>query len=109
MRAVGRRAARPGHDGADCHGAGVGVRETRAAGADKGREETQDHPMKTVWVYDKAWHGRKSEEPLRIGDEDWIKIFATKDDANRWIEQNDPEGVAWEYPVEAVTKRADGA
>jgi hypothetical protein len=28
-----------------------------------------------------------------------LKVFATEDAARAWIEENDPEGVAFEYPV----------
>ena len=37
-----------------------------------------------VWIYDQ-------------GEE--LKVFATEDAARAWIEENDPEGVAFEYPV----------
>lgn len=39
----------------------------------------------TVWIYTR-------------GDE--IKVFATAEAAQAWFEENDPEGVAFEYPVE---------
>lgn len=39
----------------------------------------------TVWIYDQG--------------ED-LKVFATKQAAQDWFEKNDPEGVAFEYPVE---------
>jgi hypothetical protein len=32
-----------------------------------------------------------------LGEE--LKVFATEDAARAWIEENDPEGVAFEYPV----------
>jgi hypothetical protein len=38
----------------------------------------------TVWIYD------QSEE---------LKVFAAEDAARKWIDENDPEGVAFEYPV----------
>lgn len=47
---------------------------------------------KTVWIYE---DGRK-----RIGDLDWVKVFSTQEAANRWLAENDPEGVAWAYPIE---------
>lgn len=34
-----------------------------------------------------------------VGDIDHIKIFANEDVANEWFKENDPEGVAWVYPV----------
>lgn len=28
------------------------------------------------------------------------KVFASEEAAQRWFDQNDPEGVAWEYEIE---------
>ncbi|WP_164940022.1 hypothetical protein [Bradyrhizobium zhanjiangense] len=33
------------------------------------------------------------------GDKDHIKVFANQDAAEKWFEENDPEGVAFEYEV----------
>jgi hypothetical protein len=38
----------------------------------------------TVWIYDQGQE---------------LKVFATEDAARAWIEENDPEGVAFEYEV----------
>jgi hypothetical protein len=47
--------------------------------------------MKTVWIYiDSSKH---------VGDTDHIKVFATIEAAEKWFEENDPEGVAFEYEV----------
>ena len=35
----------------------------------------------------------------KVGDVEYIKIFATVDAAERWLEENDPEGVVFEYDV----------
>jgi len=35
----------------------------------------------------------------QVGDVDHIKVFATTDAAEAWFEENDPEGVAFEYEV----------
>jgi hypothetical protein len=35
----------------------------------------------------------------QVGDPEHIKVFATTDAAENWFEENDPEGVAFEYPV----------
>jgi hypothetical protein len=32
-------------------------------------------------------------------DIDYIKVFANREAAERWFEENDPEGVAFEYEV----------
>jgi hypothetical protein len=47
--------------------------------------------MKTVWVYINS-----SKE---VGDVDHLKVFANEDAAEKWLAENDPEGVAFEYPV----------
>ena len=35
----------------------------------------------------------------QVGDAEHIKVFATTDAAETWFEQNDAEGVAFEYEV----------
>jgi hypothetical protein len=35
----------------------------------------------------------------QIGDVEHLKIFATEDAAKDWLDENDPEGVAFEYEV----------
>ena len=35
----------------------------------------------------------------RVGDPEHIKVFANQDAAETWFENNDPEGVAFEYEV----------
>ena len=35
----------------------------------------------------------------QVGDAKHIKVFATTDAAEKWFEENDPEGVAFEYEV----------
>ena len=47
----------------------------------------------TVWIY---------VDPLAGLDEDsgnHLKVFATKEAADKWFAQNDPEGVAFEHEV----------
>jgi hypothetical protein len=46
----------------------------------------------TVWIYVDA---RK-----QIGDKDHLKVFATEEAAEWWFNENDPEGVAFEYTVD---------
>jgi hypothetical protein len=45
----------------------------------------------TVWIY--------INTAKEVGDEDHLKVFATEEAAERWFAENDPEGVAFEYPV----------
>jgi hypothetical protein len=47
--------------------------------------------MKTVWVYVNT-----SKE---VGDVDHLKVVATEEAAAKWLAENDPEGVAFEYDV----------
>ena len=47
--------------------------------------------MKTVWIY--------VNTSKQVGDPEHIKVFATTDAAETWFEENDPEGVAFEYEV----------
>ncbi len=35
----------------------------------------------------------------QVGDKDHFKVFANQDAAERWFQENDPEGVAFEYEV----------
>ena len=47
--------------------------------------------MKTVWIYvDTSKDAR---------DADHLKVFENMYIADRWLEANEPEGVAFEYPV----------
>jgi hypothetical protein len=43
----------------------------------------------TVWIY--------VNTSKQVGDPEHVKIFATTDAAEKWFEENDPEGVAFEY------------
>ncbi|MCC8960286.1 hypothetical protein H8B02_44875 [Bradyrhizobium sp. Pear77] len=35
----------------------------------------------------------------QIDDKDHLKVFANEDAAEKWLEENDPDGVAFEYDV----------
>src|SRR3954453_3409188 len=45
----------------------------------------------TVWIY--------VDTNKQLGDRDHLKVFANRDAAETWFEENDPEGVAFEYEV----------
>jgi hypothetical protein len=47
--------------------------------------------MKTVWIY--------VDRSKDVGDAVQPKVFANVDAAEKWFEENDPEGVAFEYEV----------
>ena len=51
----------------------------------------EDSNVPTVWVY--------VNTAAPVGDKDHLRIFANVDIAQRWIEEHDPEGVAFEYPL----------
>ena len=55
-----------------------------------GTEEAQEGPM-TVWIY--------VDTSKQVGDRDHLKVFASEVAADTWLEENDPEGVAFEYDV----------
>ena len=61
-----------------------------AQGTPLGQAQAEERPT-TVFVYVNT-----SKE---VGDVDYIKVFANRDAAERWFEENDPEGVAFEYEV----------
>ena len=44
-----------------------------------------------VWIY--------VNTSKQVGDKDHLKVFATDDAAETWLQENDPEGVAFEYEV----------
>jgi hypothetical protein len=46
--------------------------------------------MKTVWIY--------VDTSKDVGDAD-LKVFANVEASERSLEENDPEGTAFEYPV----------
>jgi hypothetical protein len=44
-----------------------------------------------VWIY--------VDTSKQVGDPDHLKVFASQEAAQAWFEENDPEGVAFEYEV----------
>jgi hypothetical protein len=44
-----------------------------------------------VWIY--------VDTAKEVQDPEHIKVFATVDAAEKWFEENDPEGVAFEYEI----------
>ena len=45
----------------------------------------------TVWIY--------VDTSKQVGDKDHLKVFASEAAAEKWFAENDPEGVAFAYPV----------
>jgi len=52
--------------------------------------QPEERPM-TVLIY--------VDTSKQVGDPDHLKVFANADAAAKWFEENDPEGVAFEYKV----------
>jgi hypothetical protein len=52
-------------------------------------------PM-NVWVYVSNRHP--------VGHPDHLQIFADLDAAHAWFRDNDPEGVAFQYPVQTMDR-----
>jgi hypothetical protein len=47
--------------------------------------------MTTVWIY--------VDTSKEVGDPDHLKVFADEVAATRWLDENDPNGAAFEYDV----------
>ena len=45
----------------------------------------------TVWIY--------VDTGKQVGDRDHLKVFASEVAAETWLQENEPEGVAFEYEV----------
>jgi hypothetical protein len=103
-RMAGRdRSADPGRDGgrtddvrADRRDAGLEPepRSRVQSGSERsslGKAEAEEGPMKTVWIY--------VNTNKDVGDVDHLKVFASEEAAEKWLAENDPEGVAFAYPV----------
>jgi hypothetical protein len=56
-----------------------------------GTAEAEEGPMKTVLIY--------VNTSKQVGDVDHLKVFSNVDAAEKWFEENGPEGVAFEYEV----------
>jgi hypothetical protein len=71
-----------------------GSRHASAAAGRRARRPTKaqagEGPM-TVRIY--------VDVSKEVGDVDHIKVFAGKEAAETWLQENDPEGVAFEYDV----------
>jgi hypothetical protein len=48
--------------------------------------------MKTVWIY--------IDTDALPRDVDHLQVFVSEEAAKQWLDENDPEGVAFEYPVQ---------
>ncbi|MGY4325627.1 hypothetical protein ACVWWG_000041 [Bradyrhizobium sp. LB7.2] len=35
-----------------------------------------------------------------IGEPDWIKLFASKERAQKWLEDNEAKRDIWQYPIQ---------
>jgi hypothetical protein len=93
----GRKAGR-GLDDLRAHGytsghspeRGSGV-QSRSEGSPLGAPEAEKRPAMTVWIY--------VDTGKQVGDRNHLKVFANEDAAETWLQENDPEGVAFEYEV----------
>jgi hypothetical protein len=61
-----------------------------------GAPQAQEGPM-TVFVY--------INPEKEVGDIDYIRVFANREAAERWFEENDPEGVAFENDMKFWSER----
>jgi hypothetical protein len=54
-----------------------------------GAPEAETRSAMTAWIY--------VDTSKQVGDRDHLKVFANEDAAETWFQENDPEGVAFEY------------
>ena len=78
-------------DGNSKRAAGVNRVQSIAEGQELGPAQAQEGPTMTVLICVKT--------SKQVGDADHLKVFANVDAAETWFEENDPEGVAFEYEV----------
>ena len=45
----------------------------------------------TVWIY--------VDTAKQVGDRNHLNVFASEAAAETWLQENDPEGVVFEYPL----------
>lgn len=65
-------------------------------------------PEGVAWEYEieggarqaSVWIFLADEVSRAIGDLAWAKLFASRQAAEKWLEQNAPGGKIWEYPLE---------
>jgi hypothetical protein len=60
-------------------------------------DDTARREGRTVWLYLDDYENGKLRT---MGDPEWMKVFASEAAADASLQDNDPEGVAWEYEVE---------
>jgi hypothetical protein len=98
---LGRQIQRP--DDARSHRGHESIEPPRRAGVQSGSQrpslgtpQAEEGPMKTVLIY--------VNTSKQVGDVDHFKVSANEVAAEKWFMENDPEGVAFEYPVIGVGK-----
>jgi hypothetical protein len=47
-----------------------------------------------------VWLCQSDPVSRAIGEPDWIKLFASKERAQKWLEGNEPNRDIWQYPVQ---------
>jgi hypothetical protein len=73
-------------------GSKTGLRFSAPATRTWGRfDPIVENATMSVWIY-----GDTSKE---VGDPDHLRVFANEEAADTWLQENDPEGVAFEYEV----------
>ena len=78
-------------DGNSKRPAGVNRVRSVAEGQALRPAQAQEGPKMTVLIY--------VNTSKQVGDADHLKVFANPVAAETWLEENDPEGVAFEYEV----------
>jgi hypothetical protein len=78
------------HDAGDQSAPAEGVQNLAQDHA-LGDTKTQEGPTMTVLIY--------VNTSKQVGDAEHLKVFANADAAEKWFEENDTEGVAFEHEV----------
>jgi len=96
------------------HPRGIGRRRTSLVDASRlGLGDAFELPLLAQVSFELSEHAEHIEERLagrgagldyvdagkQVGDKHHLKVFASEDIAEMWFEENDPEGVAFEYEI----------
>jgi hypothetical protein len=72
-------------------------------GGDARRSDDVRADRRDAGLEDHHWGKQKQKQKQKLKRDQWkpcwFKVFANEDAAEKWFEENDPEGVAFEYPV----------
>jgi hypothetical protein len=82
--------------------------ESRTMGVPPTPGSRRTTPEGVAWEYEveggqaagSVWLYSPNPESRAIGDPDWVKLFASKERAKKWLEGSEPKRDVWQYPVQ---------